>query len=90
MKENKFKKFLKKHKGKIIAVATGAFVISALVAAGRYLNGIEPTVGDHDSSINDIDDEDLVELYIDDPDFRAEYGITDEMYEQYKIDHDVV
>lgn len=90
MKKHKIRIFLKKHKGKIIAIATGTFIISGLVAAGKYLNSIEPTVGDHDLSINDIDDEDLVELYIDDPDFRAEYDITDEMYEQYKMAHDMV
>lgn len=90
MKKHKIRNFLKKHEGKIIAVASGAFVISAFLASCKLLSGIEPAVGDHDLSINDIDDEDLVELYIDDPDFRAEYGITDEMYEQYKMAHDAV
>jgi hypothetical protein len=35
-------------------------------------------------SLKDIDDMDLIELYIDEPDFRKEYGVSNSEYERWK------
>lgn len=36
------------------------------------------------NSLKDIDDLDLIDLYIDDPAFRKEYGVSDSEYKRYK------
>lgn len=36
------------------------------------------------NSLHDIDDPDLIEMEIDDPDFRKEYGVSDSDYERWK------
>lgn len=36
------------------------------------------------NSLYDIDDDDLIEMEIDDPDFRKEYGVSDSDYERWK------
>lgn len=48
----------------------------------REIIGNEQTP--HKLSLADIDDPDLIELNIDDPEFRAEYNVTDEQYKRYK------
>lgn len=36
------------------------------------------------NTLKDIDDMELIDLYIDDVDFRKEYGVSDSEYERYK------
>lgn len=36
------------------------------------------------NTLKDIDDLDLIDLYIDDPSFRKEYGVSDDEYRRYK------
>lgn len=52
-------------------------------AIQKFISSNKP-VKNAPNSVKDIDDPELLDLYIDDPSFRKEYGISDSEYNRYK------
>lgn len=52
-------------------------------AIQKFISSNKP-VKNAPNSVKDIDDPELLDLYIDDPSFRKEYGISDSEYSRYK------
>ena len=92
--KQKVKDFWSKNKGKIKFVfglaITGASACGAHWAYKQIKEDIEPTDEwkPHTLTLEDIDDEELIELYIDDPAFRQEYNVSDEEAEAWKQAHE--
>ena len=49
----------------------------------NFVESNKPSKGSP-NTLKDIDDMDLIDLYIDDADFRKEYGVSDSEYKRYK------
>lgn len=92
--KQKVKDFWGKNKGKIKFVCglaiTGASAYGAHWAYKQIKEDIESTDEwkPHTLTLEDIDDEELIELYIDDPAFRQEYNVSDEEAEAWKQAHE--
>ena len=93
--KQKVKDFWGRNRGKIKFVCglaiTGASAYGATWAYKQIKEESENT-DEHEytlgaPTLDDIDDEELIALYIDDPAFREEYCISDEVAEAWKQDY---
>ena len=81
----RMKEWYERNKEKLIflsGVAIGGVAVNSVWKAAKWAE--EHPEGDHILSLRDIDDEELIDLYMDDPDFREEYNVTEEEYTTWK------
>ena len=50
----------------------------------EFLKDYKPPKNQKHSTLNDIDDSELITAFIGDPEFRKEYGVSEEEYRRYK------
>lgn len=92
--KQKVKDFWGRNRSKIKLVCglaiTGASAYGATWAYKQIKDDMENTAEwkPHTLTLEDIDDEELIELYIDDPAFRQEYNVSDEEAEAWKQAHE--
>lgn len=81
----RMKEWYERNKEKLIflaGVGLGGWAATSIWKAAKH--GEDHPEGDHILSLRDIDDEELIDLYMDDPEFREEYNVTEEEYAAWK------
>ncbi len=83
----RMKEWYERNKEKLIflsGVALGGVTVNSMWKAVRNFESHKSTEEGHTLSLSDIDDEELIDLYMDDPEFREEYNVTEEEYTAWK------